>query len=120
MWMMPLHLHVDQKLDYDDDNIFPGSNFMVQTTRCVVWGQDVFHINRYLVSWLHIRRYLTRVMSVYCILQPNLLRSFQVMCGVCNIRPPDKNVYWKTIFFISHPKHMFQLMGKKISTILRS
>ena len=56
MWMMPLHFHVNQKLDYDDENIFPGSNFMVQTTRCVVWGQDVFHINRYLVRWLHIRR----------------------------------------------------------------
>ena len=55
-------------------------------------------------------------------------------------RPPDKSVYWKTIFFIfhpkhmlwvlkepsqwdssfEHPKHMFKLMGKKIITILRS
>ena len=49
-------------------------------------------------------------------------------------RPPDKSVYWKTICFISHPKHMlwvlkrdssfehpkhmFKLMGKKIITIL--
>ena len=32
-------------------------------------------------------------------------------------RPPDKSVYWKTIFFISHPKHMFKLMGKEINTI---
>ena len=49
------------------------------------------------------------------------------------IRPPDKSAYWKTIFFISHPKHvvgtqknrlnetvllgtqnMFKLMDKKI------
>ena len=22
-------------------------------------------------------------------------------------RPPDKRVYWKIIFFISHPKHMY-------------
>ena len=22
-------------------------------------------------------------------------------------RPPDKSVYWKIVFFISHPKHMF-------------
>ena len=35
-------------------------------------------------------------------------------------RPPDKSEYWKTIFFVSHPKHMlwvlkhlFKLMGKK-------
>ena len=53
-------------------------------------------------------------------------------------RPPYKSVYWKTIFVISHPKHMlwvlknrlnetfyfespkhmFKLMGKKIITIL--
>ena len=55
------------------------------------------------------------------------------------VRPPDKSVYWKIIFFISHPKHMlwvlkrtvsmrqsiehskhmFKLMGKKIIKILR-
>ena len=53
-------------------------------------------------------------------------------------RPPDKSAYCKTIFFIPHPKHvvgtqknrlnessferskhMFELMGKKIITILR-
>ena len=54
------------------------------------------------------------------------------------IRPPDKSAYWKTIFFIYHPKtmmwvskepshsdgflstqkHMFKLMSKKIITIL--
>ena len=55
-------------------------------------------------------------------------------------RPTDKSACWKTIFFISHPKHtlwvvkrtvsvrrffwapkhMFKLTGKKIITILRS
>ena len=51
-------------------------------------------------------------------------------------RPPDKSAYWKIIFFISHPKHMWwelkrdgsfehpkhmsKLMSKKIFTILRS
>ena len=55
-------------------------------------------------------------------------------------RPPDKSACWKTIFFISHPKHtlwvlkrtvslrrffwapkhMFKLTSKKIITILRS
>ena len=48
-----------------------------------------------------------------------------------NPRPPDKSVYWKISFFISHPKHMlwvlkrtvsmkrlFKLNGKKIITIL--
>ena len=46
-------------------------------------------------------------------------------------RPSDKSVYWKIIFFISHPKHrlwvlkrtiskhMFKVMGKKIIKILR-
>ena len=26
-------------------------------------------------------------------------------------RPPDKSVYWKTIFFISHPKHMLWVLS---------
>ena len=55
--------------------------------------------------------------------------------GVLCSMPPDKSAHWKTIFFISHPKHMlwvlkrmrrffehpkhmFKLMGKKIITIL--
>ena len=35
-------------------------------------------------------------------------------------RPPDKNAYWKTIFFVSfeHPKHIFKLMSKNIIAIL--
>ena len=34
-------------------------------------------------------------------------------------RPPDKSAYRNIIFFISHPKHMFKLMAKKIIKILR-
>ena len=55
------------------------------------------------------------------------------------VRPPNKSAYWKTILFISRPKHMlwvpkepskdgsfehtkhmFKLMGKEIITDLRS
>ena len=25
-------------------------------------------------------------------------------------RPPDKSAYWKSIFFISHPKHMLWVL----------
>ena len=25
-------------------------------------------------------------------------------------KPPDKSVYWTTIFFISHPKHMLWVL----------
>ena len=39
-------------------------------------------------------------------------------CLQMYIRPPDKSVYLN-FFFISHPKHMLKLMGKKISKILR-
>ena len=28
MWMMPLHLHVNQKSDYDDDDEFKAQNFL--------------------------------------------------------------------------------------------
>ena len=30
-------------------------------------------------------------------------------------RPPDKSVYWKTIFFISHPKHMLWVLKRTVS-----
>ena len=31
------------------------------------------------------------------------------------IRPPDKSVYWKTIFFISHPKHILWVLKRTVS-----
>ena len=30
-------------------------------------------------------------------------------------RPPDKSVYWKIIFFISHPKHMLWVLTRTVS-----
>ena len=30
-------------------------------------------------------------------------------------KPPDKSVYWKTIFFISHPKHMLRVVKRIVS-----
>ena len=30
-------------------------------------------------------------------------------------RPPDKSAYWKTIFFISHPKHMLRVLKRTVS-----
>ena len=30
-------------------------------------------------------------------------------------RPPDKSAYWKTIFFISHPKHMLWVLKRTVS-----
>ena len=30
-------------------------------------------------------------------------------------RPPDKRVYWKIIFFISHPKHMLWILKRTVS-----
>ena len=34
-------------------------------------------------------------------------------------RPPDKSVYWKTIFFISHPKHMLWVLKRTVSMRLQ-
>ena len=31
------------------------------------------------------------------------------------VRPPDKSAYWKTIFFISHPKHMLWALKRTVS-----
>ena len=30
------------------------------------------------------------------------------------IRPPDKSAFWKTIFFISHPKHMLWVLKRTV------
>ena len=30
-------------------------------------------------------------------------------------RPPDKSAYWKIMFFISHPKHMFWVLKITVS-----
>ena len=30
-------------------------------------------------------------------------------------RAPDKSAYWKTIFFISHPKHMLWVLKRNVS-----
>ena len=30
-------------------------------------------------------------------------------------RPPDKSAYWKTIFSISHPKHMLWVLKRTVS-----
>ena len=31
------------------------------------------------------------------------------------IRAPDKSAYWKTIFFISYPKHMLWVLKRTVS-----
>ena len=33
MWMMPLHLHVNKKSDYDDDDAYLGSNCCLKGVR---------------------------------------------------------------------------------------
>ena len=35
--------------------------------------------------------------------------------GSILFRPPDKSEYWKTIFFISHPKHMLWVLKRTVS-----
>ena len=30
-------------------------------------------------------------------------------------RPPDNSAYWKTIYFISHPKHMLWVLKRTVS-----
>ena len=50
----------------------------------------------------------------------NKIKLMRKIYMVGEHRAPVKSAYWKTILFISHTKHMFKLMGKKIITILRS
>ena len=35
--------------------------------------------------------------------------------GMVNVRPPDKSVYWRTIFFVSHPKHLLWVLKRTVS-----
>ena len=35
-------------------------------------------------------------------------------CTVRTSRAPDKSAYWKTIFLISHPKHMLWVLKRTI------
>ena len=38
------------------------------------------------------------------------------VCGTMpHARSPDKGAYWKTIFFISHPKHMLWVLKRTVS-----
>ena len=37
-----------------------------------------------------------------------LYMDLYVLCQAGPNRPPDKSVYWKIIFFISHLKHMLK------------
>ena len=37
------------------------------------------------------------------------------MLVTVSYRPPDKSAYWKTIFFISHPKHMLWVLERTVS-----
>ena len=38
-----------------------------------------------------------------------------VLAFVTYTRPLDKSVYWKTIFFISQPKHMLWVLKRTVS-----
>ena len=44
------------------------------------------------------------------------LQDKEIVC----YRAPDKSVYWKTIFFISHPKHMLWVLKRTISILKKS
>ena len=41
--------------------------------------------------------------------------STKTFIHTMNPRAPDKSVYWKTIFFISHPKHMLWVLKRTVS-----
>ena len=45
--------------------------------------------------------------------------AYQILYGlfILNVRPPDKSVYWKTILFISHPKHMLWVLKRTVLTV---
>ena len=38
-----------------------------------------------------------------------------VSASLRNPKAPDKSAYWKTIFFISHPKHMLLVLKRTVS-----
>ena len=43
------------------------------------------------------------------------MQNYQA-CSVLRqlLRPPDKSAYWKTIFFMSYPKHMLWVFKRSV------
>ena len=43
--------------------------------------------------------------------------AYQILYGlfILNVRPLDNSAYWKTIFFISHLKHMLWVLKRSVS-----
>ena len=50
------------------------------------------------------------MLQIFNIIQSDLALQMQV-----NYRPPDKSVYWKFIFSISHLKHMLWVLKRTVS-----
>ena len=45
----------------------------------------------------------------------NFTFIFFALSGPMTTRPPDKSAYLKSIFFISHPKHMLWVLKRTVS-----
>ena len=43
------------------------------------------------------------------------LEQVPLTCFKETCRPPDKSAYWKSIFLISHPKHMLSVLKRTVS-----
>ena len=43
------------------------------------------------------------------------IHKYLQVCSLQNTFPPDKSAYWKSIFFISHPKHMLWVLKRTVS-----
>ena len=68
--------------------------------------------------------FLSTFVIFYCrlsgVLNLHLLLSFvwanrMAVMKLHRSSPPDKSVYWKFIFFISHPKHMLWVLKRTVS-----
>ena len=65
-------------------------------------------------QWTATKNHSLEALSLYrqstlwcCLFMPILNEMAIVAQWTATVaRPPDKSVYWKTTFFISHPKHM--------------
>ena len=65
---------------------------------------DSYYSSRIRVKVLE---YLWQILYNY---NMGLLNNYQE-----GIRPPDKSVYWKITFFISHPKHILWILKRTVS-----
>ena len=60
----------------------------------------------------------THILNTHIVIMSTAYQVLEKIAWICKkksqTRAPDKSAYWKTIFFISHPKHMLWVLKRTV------